>query len=62
MREHPGSLLQDTKNGAGNFYFVKIKTFRLQTSRLLGNRRKTYTLDVICNKFYFGEVQEEVLD
>ena len=25
------------------------------------NRRKTYILDVLCNKFYFGEVQEEVL-
>ena len=27
----------------------------MQTSKLLGNRRKTYILDVICNKFYFGE-------
>ena len=49
------------KNGVSNSYFVKIKTFRLQTSKLLGNRRKTYILDVICNRFYFGEVQEEVL-
>ena len=23
--------------------------------------RKTYILDVICNKFYLGEVQEEAL-
>ena len=27
----------------------------------MGNRKKTYILDVICNIFYFGEVQEEVL-
>ena len=27
---------------------MKIKTFRLQTSKLLGNRRKAYVLDVIC--------------
>ena len=47
--------------GVSNTYFIKIKTFRLQTSNLLGNRRKTYILDVICCKFYFGEVQEEVL-
>ena len=40
---------------------VEIKTFRLQTSKLLGNRRKTYILDVICNKSYFGKVQEEVV-
>ena len=33
----------------------------MQTSKLLGNRRKTYILDVICNIFYFGEVQEVVL-
>ena len=33
----------------------------MQTSKLLGNRRRTYILDVICNKFYFGDVQEEVL-
>ena len=33
-----------------------------QTSKLLGNRRKAYILYVICNKFYFGEAQEEVLD
>ena len=30
-------------------------------SKLLGNRRKTYILDAIRNRFYFGEVQEEVL-
>ena len=28
-------------------------------SKLLGNRRNTYILDVICNRFYFGEVQED---
>ena len=38
-----------------------MNTFRLQTSNLLGNRKKTYILDVICNRFYIGEVQEEVL-
>ena len=27
----------------------------MQTCKLLGSRRKTYILDVICNKFYFGE-------
>ena len=25
------------------------------------NRRKTYILDIICNRLYFGEVKEEVL-
>ena len=30
-------------------------------NELLGSRRKTYILDVIGNKFYFGEVQEEIL-
>ena len=33
----------------------------MQTSKLLGKRRKTYILNVICNRYYFGEVQEEVL-
>ena len=33
----------------------------MQTSKLLGNKRKMYVLDVICNRFYFEEVQEEVL-
>ena len=32
----------------------------MQTSKLLRNRRKTYILNVICTRFYFGEVQEEV--
>ena len=33
----------DLKNDlTSNSYFVKIKTFRLQTSKLLGNRRRTY--------------------
>ena len=27
----------------------------------MGNRREAYILDVICSRFYFGEVQEEVL-
>ena len=53
--------IQDIKNGVSNSYFVKIKTFRLQTSKLLGNITETYILDVICNKFYFREVHEEVL-
>ena len=26
----------------------------------MGNRKKTYILDVICNRFYCGEVHEEV--
>ena len=38
-----------------------MKTFRLQTSKLLGNRRKTYILDLMFNKFYFRVVQEKVL-
>ena len=33
----------------------------MKTRKILGNRRKTYILDVICNRFYFGEVQKEVL-
>ena len=33
---------------------MKIKTLRLLTRKLLRNRRKTYILDVICNRFYFG--------
>ena len=33
----------------------------MQTSKLLANRRKVYILDVICNRLYFGEIQEEVL-
>ena len=49
------------KNGVSNSYFVKIKTFKLQTSKLLGNRRKNHISDVICNRFCFWEVQEEVL-
>ena len=51
-----------SKNGVSNSYFIKIKTFWLQASNLLWNRRKTYILDVICNRYYFGEVQEQVLD
>ena len=27
----------------------------------MGNRKKTYILDVICSRFYFEEIQEEVL-
>ena len=27
----------------------------------MGNRRKAYILDEVCNRFYFEEVQEEVL-
>ena len=55
------SFLQDIKNGVSNSYFVKIKTFRLPTSKLSGNRRKMYIVDVICNRFYFRENQEDVL-
>ena len=33
----------------------------MQTSKLLENRKKTYILDVICNRFYSEEVQEQVL-
>ena len=33
----------------------------MQTSKLSGNRRTVYVLDVICNRFYFEEVQEEVI-
>ena len=32
-----------------NSYFVKIKTFSLQTDKLLGNMRKTHFLDLISN-------------
>ena len=53
--------LQDIKNGVSNSYFVKIKTFRLKSSKLLGNRRKTYILDDICNRYRFWDVQEVVL-
>ena len=28
----------------------------MQTSKLLGNKRKTYILDATCNKFYFGGI------
>ena len=38
-----------------------VLTFRLEMSKLLGRRRKTYTLDVDCRRFYFGKVYEEVL-
>ena len=33
----------------------------MQTSESLGTRRAAYVLDVICNRFYFEDVQEEVL-
>ena len=33
----------------------------MATSKLSGNRRTVYVLDVICNRFYFEEVQEEVI-
>ena len=59
--KHSVCFLQNIKNGLSNSYFVKIKCFRLQTCKLLGKRRKTYVLDVICNKFYFGEVQKKDL-
>ena len=32
----------------------------MQAIKLLENRRKTYILDVTCNRFYFGEVHVEV--
>ena len=60
LEYHSVSVLQDIENGVSNSCFVKIKTFRLQTSKLLRNRRKTYILCVIYNRFYFGEVKEEV--
>ena len=56
-----GRSYQDIKNGINNSCFVKIKFFRLQMSKLLRKWRNTYILDVICNRFYFWEVQEEVL-
>ena len=62
MEKHSVSFLQDIKNCVSNSYFVKIKTTRLQASKLLGNRRGTYVWDATCNRFYFGEVQEEILD
>ena len=33
----------------------------MQARKLLGNRRNAYILGVICNRFYFEEVQEDVL-
>ena len=33
----------------------------MQADKLLGMRRKAYILDVICNRFYLGEVQEDVI-
>ena len=27
----------------------------------MGNKRKAHILDVMCNRFYFGEAKEEVL-
>ena len=39
----------------------KIKDIKLQTRKLLGNRRKIYILDAICHIFYFEEVQKEIL-
>ena len=54
------SFLQDIKNGISNSYFVNIKAFRLQASNLLDSR-KACILDVMCKRFCFGEVQEEVL-
>ena len=50
-----------TQKGLSDSYFIKINTFRLHTCKLLGKRRKTNVLYLICNRFYFGEVQEEVL-
>ena len=61
LEKHSVSFLQDIKNCVSNSYFVKIKTTRLQASKLLGNRRGTYVWDATCNRFCFG-VQEEVLD
>ena len=61
LEQHSVNFLQDVKNGVKNSYFFKTKTFRLQTSKLFRNRRKTYILDVSCSRFYFGEVQEEFL-
>ena len=40
------------KNGASNSYFLKIETFRTRTA---------HVLEVVCNRFYFGEIQEEVI-
>ena len=61
LEQYSVNFLQNIKNGASNYYFVKIKTFRLQTGKFLRNRRKAYILDVICDRFYFGEVQQDVL-
>ena len=33
----------------------------MHTKKLLGSRRGTYILDVICSRLYFWDVQEEVL-
>ena len=44
-----------------NSYFLKMKTFRFHTMKLLRNRTKAYILDVICHIFYFLEFQYVVL-
>ena len=49
------------KNGASNSYFVKIETFRMEKSKLLENTRTAHVFEVVCNRFYFGEIQEEVI-
>ena len=39
----------------------KNKDFQIANEQTIRKQEKTYVLDVICNRFYFGEVQEEVL-
>ena len=58
----PSSRIYKRKTKIKKKIFVKIRTFILQISKLLRNRRKAYILDVVCNRFYFGEVQKEGLD
>ena len=58
LRWYSANFLEDIKNGVSDSYFVKIKTFRLQISKLLGNRRRAYILSVICNEFCLVEVQD----
>ena len=54
------AFFQDMESGVSNSYFVKIKTFKFQTSKLLRKRRKELILDVVCSRLYIGEDQEEV--
>ena len=56
----PSIRIYKRKTKVKKIFFVKIKTFILQTSKLLRNRRKAYILEVVCNRFYFGRFRRKV--